>query len=219
MTYDEKIQLIMIGESGVGKTSLIKRYTNNIFNSSHLETIGIEFYNKEERINDQIIQIKIWDTAGQEIFHSLTKNFYRKADGIIIVYDITNLDSFEKIQDWVKSVYENTDSYKEIQMIIVGNKIDLEEDRAVSKEEGLKIGNYFDIDFFEASAKNADGVRNFMIKIIKDILNNNLLISKNKKLKNARTSTSIKSRIKWLQSNDNPSFFIYVVTYNNELSI
>ena len=172
MTYDEKIQLIMIGESGVGKTSLIKRYTNNIFNSSHLETIGIEFYNKEERINDQIIQIKIWDTAGQEIFHSLTKNFYRKADGIIIVYDITNLDSFEKIQDWVKSVYENTDSYKEIQMIIVGNKIDLEEDRAVSKEEGLKIGNYFDIDFFEASAKNAEGVRNFMIKIIKDILNN-----------------------------------------------
>ena len=172
MTYDEKIQLIMIGESGVGKTSLIKRYTNNIFNSSHLETIGIEFYNKEERINDQIIQIKIWDTAGQEIFHSLTKNFYRKADGIIIVYDITNLDSFEKIQDWVKSVYENTDSYKEIQMIIVGNKIDLEEDRTVSKEEGLKIGNYFDIDFFEASAKNADGVRNFMIKIIKDILNN-----------------------------------------------
>ena len=188
MTYDEKIQLIMIGESGVGKTSLIKRYTNNIFNSSHLETIGIEFYNKEERINDQIIQIKIWDTAGQEIFHSLTKNFYRKADGIIIVYDITNLDSFEKIQDWVKSVYENTDSYKEIQMIIVGNKIDLEEDRAVSKEEGLKIGNYFDIDFFEASAKNADGVRNFMIKIIKDILNNKVNNRNDINIKNYRSS-------------------------------
>ena len=174
MTYDEKIQLIMIGESGVGKTSLIKRYTNNIFNSSHLETIGIEFYNKEERINNQIIQIKIWDTAGQEIFHSLTKNFYRKADGIIIVYDITNLDSFEKIQDWVKSVYENTDSYKEIQMIIVGNKIDLEEMREVRKEDGLKIGKYYEIDFFEASAKNAEGVNNFMIKIIGDILNNKI---------------------------------------------
>ena len=184
MTYDEKIQLIMIGESGVGKTSLIKRYTNNIFNSSHLETIGIEFYNKEERINDQIIQIKIWDTAGQEIFHSLTKNFYRKADGIIIVYDITNLDSFEKIQDWVKSVYDNTDSYKEIQMIIVGNKIDLEEKREVSKEEGMKIGKYFEIDFFEASAKNAEGVRNFMIKIIEDILNNKV---------NNRNSINIKN--------------------------
>ena len=173
-----------LGESGVGKTSLIRRYTNNIFNTNHLETIGIEFFNKEERINDQIIQIKLWDTAGQEIFHSLTKNFYRKADGIIIVYDITNKDSFEKIQDWVKSVYDNTDTYKEIQMIIVGNKIDLEERREVSKEEGLKIGKYFEIDFFEASAKNAEGVRNFMIKIIEDILNNKV---------NNRNSINIKN--------------------------
>ena len=184
MTYDERIQLIMVGESGVGKTSLIRRYTNNIFNTNHLETIGIEFFNKEERINDQIIQIKLWDTAGQEIFHSLTKNFYRKADGIIIVYDITNKESFERIQDWVKSVYDNTDTYKEIQMIIVGNKIDLEERREVSKEEGLKIGKYFEIDFFEASAKNAEGVKNFMIKIIKDILNNKV---------NNRNSINIKN--------------------------
>ena len=174
----------MVGESGVGKTSLIRRYTNNIFNTNHLETIGIEFFNKEERINDQIIQIKLWDTAGQEIFHSLTKNFYRKADGIIIVYDITNKESFERIQDWVKSVYDNTDAYKEIQMIIVGNKIDLEERREVSKEEGLKIGKYFEIDFFEASAKNAEGVRNFMIKIIEDILNNKV---------NNRNSINIKN--------------------------
>ena len=173
-----------LGESGVGKTSLIRRYTNNIFNTNHLETIGIEFFNKEERINDQIIQIKLWDTAGQEIFHSLTKNFYRKADGIIIVYDITNKESFERIQDWVKSVYDNTDTYKEIQMIIVGNKIDLEERREVSKEEGLKIGKYFEIDFFEASAKNAEGVRNFMIKIIEDILNNKV---------NNRNSINIKN--------------------------
>ena len=184
MTYDERIQLIMVGESGVGKTSLIRRYTNNIFNINHLETIGIEFFNKEERINDQIIQIKLWDTAGQEIFHSLTKNFYRKADGIIIVYDITNKESFERIQDWVKSVYDNTDTYKEIQMIIVGNKIDLEERREVSKEEGLKIGKYFEIDFFEASAKNAEGVMNFMIKIIEDILNNKV---------NNRNSINIKN--------------------------
>ena len=184
MTYDERIQIIIVGESGVGKTSLIRRYTNNIFNTNHLETIGIEFFNKEERINDQIIQIKLWDTAGQEIFHSLTKNFYRKADGIIIVYDITNKESFDRIQDWVKSVYDNTDTYKEIQMIIVGNKIDLEENREVSKEEGMKIGKYFEIDFFEASAKNAEGVRNFMIKIIEDILNNKV---------NNRNSINIKN--------------------------
>ena len=172
MTYDEKIQIILVGESGVGKTSLIRRYANNLFNENHLQTLGIEFYNREEKINDQIILIKIWDTAGQEIFHSLTKNFYRKADGIIIVYDITDHNSFERVQDWVKSIYDNSDTYKEVQMIIVGNKIDLEEERQVSKDEGIKLGKYFDIDLFEASAKNDNGVRNFMIKIIKDILNN-----------------------------------------------
>ena len=172
MTYDEKIQLIMIGESSVGKTSLINRYTKNIFNTNHLETTGIEFNSKEEKINNKIIRVKIWDTAGQEIFHSLTKNFYRKADGIIIVYDVTNKDSFDKIHDWVKSVHDNIDTYREIHMLIVGNKIDLEESRQVSKEEGEKICKYFDIPYFEASAKNADGVRNFMMKIIKDIVNN-----------------------------------------------
>ena len=194
MTYDEKIQIIMIGESGVGKTSLIRRYTNNIFNSNHLETIGIEFYNREERINNKIIQIKFWDTAGQEIFHSLTKNFYRKADGIIIVYDITNKESFERVQDWIKSVYDNTETYKEIQMIIVGNKIDLEEMREVRKEDGLKIGKYYEIDFFEASAKNAEGVNNFMIKIIGDILNNKV---------NDRNTINIKNYKSGIDGDDN----------------
>ena len=194
MTYDEKIQIIMIGESGVGKTSLIRRYTNNIFNANNLETIGIEFYNREERINNKIIQIKFWDTAGQEIFHSLTKNFYRKADGIIIVYDITNKESFERVQDWIKSVYDNTETYKEIQMIIVGNKIDLEEMREVRKEDGLKIGKYYEIDFFEASAKNAEGVNNFMIKIIGDILNNKV---------NDRNTINIKNYKSGIDGDDN----------------
>ena len=189
MTYDEKIQIIMIGESGVGKTSLIRRYTNNIFNSNHLETIGIEFYNKEEKINNKIIQIKFWDTAGQEIFHSLTKNFYRKADGIIIVYDITNKESFERVQDRIKSVYDNTDTFKEIQMIIVGNKIDLEEMREVTKEDGIKIGKYYEIDFYEASAKNAEGVNNFMIKIIRDILNNKVNNRNTINIKNYKNGT------------------------------
>ena len=194
MTYDEKIQIILVGESGVGKTSLIRRYTNNIFNSNHLETIGIEFYNKEEKIDNKIIQIKFWDTAGQEIFHSLTKNFYRKADGIIIVYDITNKESFERIQDWIKSIYDNTDTYKEIQMIIVGNKIDLEEMREVTKEDGIKIGKYYEIDFYEASAKNAEGVNNFMIKIIRDILNNKV---------NNRNTINIKNYKNGIYGEDN----------------
>ena len=174
MTCDEKIQLIMIGESSVGKTSLIRRYTKNLFNSNHLETAGIEFNSREEKINNKIIKVKIWDTAGQEIFHSLTKNFYRKADGIIIVFDITNKESFDKIHDWIKSVHDNIDSYREIQILIVGNKKDLEEKRQVTKEEGVKLSEYFEIPYFEASAKNSCGVRTFMMKIIRDIVNNKI---------------------------------------------
>ena len=169
MTYDEKIQLILIGESGVGKTSLIRRYTNNIFNSNHLETIGIEFYSREERINNKIIQIKFWDTAGQEIFHSLTKNFYRKADGIIIVYDITNKESFERVQDWIKSVYDNTETYKEIQMIIVGNKIDLEERREVSYNEGSIFAQKNGMLFFECSAKTGNNVEKIFMESTQEI--------------------------------------------------
>ena len=184
MTCDEKIQLIMIGESSVGKTCLIRRYTNNLFNINHLETAGIEFNSKEEKINNKIIKVKIWDTAGQEIFHSLTKNFYRKADGIIIVFDITNRESFDRVHDWVKSVYDNTDTYKEIPILLVGNKIDLEMNRQISKDEGIKLSEYFEIPYFEASAKTSIGVREFMLKIILDVDNNKV---------NNRSSFNIKN--------------------------
>ena len=184
MACDEKIQLIMIGESSVGKTSLIRRYTKNLFNENHLETVGIEFNSKEENVNNKILKVKIWDTAGQEIFHSLTKNYYRKADGIIIVFDVSNKESFEKIHDWIKSVHDNIDTYKEIQIIIVGNKNDMDEERQVTKEEGIKISEYFEIPYFEASAKNGNGVRTFMMKIIGDIVNNKV---------NNRSSFNIKN--------------------------
>ena len=146
-------------------------YTKNLFNENYLETAGIEFNSKEEKINNKIIKVKIWDTAGQEIFHSLTKNFYRKADGIIIVFDLSNKESFEKIHDWIKSIHDNIDTYKEIQIIIVGNKNDIEE-RQVTKDEGIKISEYFEIPYFEASAKNGNGVRTFMMRIIGDVVNN-----------------------------------------------
>ena len=184
MTCDEKIQLIIIGESNVGKTSLIRRYTNNLFNTNHLETVGIEFNTREEKINNKIIKVKIWDTEGQEIFQSLTKNFYRKADGIIIVFDVGNKESFEKLHDWIKSVYDNIDSYREMHLIIVGNKNDLEENRQVTQEEGVKLSEYFEIPYFEASAKNGNGVRTFMMKIIEDVINNKV---------NNRSSFNIKN--------------------------
>ena len=121
-------------------------------------------------INDKLIRVKIWDTAGQEQYKALTKNFYRNSDGVIIVYDVTNKSTFEKVQEWVQSIGENTDSEKNIQKVLVGNKIDLP--RQVTTEEGKKLSDMYNIPFYEASAKDNIGIEDFMKKIIGEVLEN-----------------------------------------------
>ena len=145
---------------------ILFRYTKKKFSTQHLATMGLEYFYKEERINDKLFNIKIWDTAGQEQYKSLTKNFYRNSDGVIIVYDVTSRSTFEKVQEWVHSISEYTDSEKNVQKILVGNKIDLP--RQVSEEEGKKLADLYNIPFFEASAKENIGVDEFMKKIIED---------------------------------------------------
>jgi small GTP-binding protein len=182
MKFDEKIQLIIVGESSVGKTSLlykyyylyIIRYTQGVFTNQHLATVGIfiliyiglEYFTKEEKVDDKVVRVKIWDTAGQEQYKSLTRNFYRNSDGVIIVYDVTNKSSFEKVQEWVQSIIDNTD--KGIKMVLVGNKIDLT--REVTSEEGKKLADFYKVPFFETSAKENTGISEFIRKIISDVL-------------------------------------------------
>ena len=146
------------------------RYTQGIFTNQHLATVGLEYFTKEEKINDKLIKVKIWDTAGQEQYKALTKNFYRNSDGVIIIYDVTNKSSFEKVQEWVQSIGEYTDSEKNIQKVLVGNKIDLS--REVSTEEGQKLAEMYEIPFFESSAKENIGINDFMKKIIEDVVSN-----------------------------------------------
>ena len=121
-------------------------------------------------INDKLIRVKIWDTAGQEQYKALTKNFYKNSDGVIIVYDVTNKSTFEKVQEWVQSIDEYTDSEKNIQKVLVGNKIDLP--RQVTTEEGKKLSDMYNIPFYEASAKDNIGIEDFMKKIIGEVLEN-----------------------------------------------
>ena len=121
-------------------------------------------------INDKLIRVKIWDTAGQEQYKALTKNFYRNSDGVIIVYDVTNKSTFEKVQEWIQSIGEYTDSEKNIQKVLVGNKIDLP--RQVTTEEGKKLSDMYNIPFYEASAKDNIGIEDFMKKIIGEVLEN-----------------------------------------------
>ena len=170
MKLESKIQLIVVGESCVGKTSLLYKYSQGCFTQEHLATVGIEFFTKEEEINGRKIRVKIWDTAGQELYKSITKNFYRNSDGVIIVYDVTDRESFEKVQEWVQSISENTDTEKNIQKVLVANKVDLT--RKVTKEEGMKLAEKYNIPFFEASAKLDIGIKDFMTKILTDVLDN-----------------------------------------------
>ena len=170
MELESKIQLIVVGESCVGKTSLLYKYSQGFFTQEHLATVGIEFFTKEEEINGRKIRVKIWDTAGQELYKSITKNFYRNSDGVIIVYDVTDRESFEKVQEWVQSISENTDTEKNIQKVLVANKVDLT--RKVTKEEGMKLAEKYNIPFFEASAKLDIGIKDFMTKILTDVLDN-----------------------------------------------
>lgn len=153
MKYDDKIQLLIIGNSSVGKTSLLVRYTTNNFNSNHIATLGIDYYTKDEKINDKFIRVKIWDTAGQERYKSLAYSFFRNAHGLILVYDVSNRESFEDLKSWINNIQSNLmNNEVNIVKMIVGNKIDL--DRAVMKEEGEKFAqenNYF---YYESSAKD-----------------------------------------------------------------
>ena len=170
MNYDVKCQLLIIGNSNVGKTSIITRFTNGTFSPNYLATVGVDNYTKIETIDNKNVQIKLWDTAGQEKYKSLTKSFFRGAEGVILVYDITNLESFTDLKLWINSIKENLGEEKEsIPSIIVGNKIDLGE-REISLEEANKFCKDNNYEYFETSAKTGENIDKSFRALVKKIL-------------------------------------------------
>ena len=164
-----KIKLLIIGDSNVGKTSMLLNYTDNYFPESHLATIGVEFKVKELYTDKYKIILQIWDTAGQERFRSITKSFFRNTNGIIFVYDITSRKSFKNVKDWIKDSELHDIGFEKI---LVGNKIDLNNKREVSLDELKEYGIKKKIDVIEASAKNKINVDETFQKIVDIILNN-----------------------------------------------
>ena len=143
------------------------RYDSGFFTNQSIPTIGIEYINKKINIEGRNYRVKIWDTAGQERYKSLTQNFYRNADGVVLVYDLTDKDSFDKIRGWIQSVHENS---KDVKLILIGNKLDLIDKRKVSRESGEKLASYHNIPFFETSAKDTRGVNDAFDKLISDVV-------------------------------------------------
>ena len=163
------LKILLVGDSFVGKTSLLLKYTENIFSEVHIATIGVEFKEKIINHNNRTVRLQIWDTSGQERFRSITQNFYRNADGILFVFDVTNKDSFTHIKDWlIDSEILDADVSK----IIIGNKIDLQEIREISKERMEEFGKNKKMDVYESSAKTGSNVDDIFRKLVELILAN-----------------------------------------------
>jgi small GTP-binding protein len=157
-------KIIIIGNSGVGKTSITTSAVKNVFINDYKSTIGMEIFSLYLKVNDKPIKLQIWDTCGQEIYRSLIKNFYRNSSLAIIVYSIDKKNSFKDINLWIKEIRVN--SSPDIKIVLIGNKSDLDKDRQVSYEEGKK---YLDDDevlkFFETSAKTGENIKKLFQEI------------------------------------------------------
>ena len=170
MSQELKLKLLIIGDSGVGKTSILLKYVENSFTDQHIATIGVEYKTKVIIKGKYKITLNIWDTAGQERFKSITKSFFSNANAIIFVYDITKRESFSGtsgVKNWIK----DSEEYGKFDRILCGNKLDLEAKRKVTTDELKEYGIKKKIDVFETSAKNGHNINQIFDKLIDIIIN------------------------------------------------
>ena len=167
--YDIKLKIMVLGESMVGKTSLITRYTNDKFGGRYLCTVGIDFQKKKIEKNGKKVLLQIWDTAGQERFRNVTKNYFHSSQGFILAYDINNKESFDKVQFWIEEIKANAE--EKIKCILIGTKCDLDK-REVSEEDGQNLGEKYGYKFLETSAKENININEAFETLVSEIMNN-----------------------------------------------
>ena len=166
---EAKYKILILGDTQVGKSCFLTRYADNSFQDEYLSTIGMDYKIKNYQAEDgSTIKLYIWDTAGQDRFRSITRNYYKGADGIILIYDITNEESFNNVKHWINSIKEEAPD--KVVIILVGNKVDDEENRKIKKENGEKISQEFKLPFFECSAKADINVNSAFEALIKKLI-------------------------------------------------
>ena len=164
----EFIKIMTLGNMKVGKTNFILKYTEDKFEESYISTIGLDFKIKKVEINNKHYQLLLFDTAGQERYKSIALNVIKDAHGILLMYDITDKTTFDSIPDWIQSIKDLKGD--DFPLILLGNKIDLEEERNISKEEGQKFADKIGIQFFETSNKNGINIQEAGLALIKKII-------------------------------------------------
>ena len=154
MSTDEYVyKVLLLGDTTVGKTCFLMKYTDKTFQDIHMATIGLDYRLKSMKLKSgKNIKLQIWDTAGQDRFRAITKNYYKGSHGIVLIYDVTNVQTFENVKQWVSQIREEASA--NVIIYIAGNKIDMEEERKVNKEEGEKLAEELGFPFVETSAKS-----------------------------------------------------------------
>ncbi len=171
-SYDLLFKLILIGDSAVGKSNILLKYLKNEFDQNSRATVGVEFGTKNVLINGKKVKIQIWDTAGQERYRSITSAYYKGAKGAFIVYDITKKSTFDNLKNWINDAESKTTNFKSI---VVGNKIDLENNREVDYNLGKNFCEKKNCPFLETSAKINMRVEDIFLTLVKDILKDKVI--------------------------------------------
>ena len=166
--YDYLFKLIIVGDTNVGNINIMSKYIKDQFNITSKSTIGVEFGTKILEIDNKKVKAQIWDTAGQERYKSITSAYYKGAKGAFIVYDITNKSTFESVDKWIKDL--NSYGDKNLTMLLIGNKSDLEDKRIINKEEGEEKAKSFELGFIETSAYNGDNIDQAFDIMLKEVL-------------------------------------------------
>ena len=173
--YDITLKLLIVGGSGVGKTNFVNRFWNNEFNQMYMSTTGVDSKSKVIELKNKKVRIQIWDTAGQEKYKAITKNLFLKVMGALILYDITDESSFEKLKTWVSTIKEECGRH--MQMIIVGNKSDLDEQRKTDKEDAMNFAKEQNIEYIECSSKTGENVLKAVSLLCEKILDINDVVA------------------------------------------
>ena len=169
--YSVFYKILLIGDLGVGKSSVILRYIEDYFSGNMMSSIGVDFKTKQIEINDRLIKMQIWDTAGHEKFRTITTSYYKSAHAIIVLYDITDINTFEHVKNWMIDI--DKFAKQGVLRLLIGNKIDLNDNRQVTKEAGETLANKFGVNFFEVSAKDNININELFLETAKSLLEKN----------------------------------------------